>query len=243
MAGRYSLLISLLMLDGALVALHVAGGPIDRVMGGDLFDTWSLESRFGLASTWNYGKLLLAGAVLFWAWRMMRDPALGCLAAVAGLLFLDDFYELHDRIGIFVGTRMDWEFLAWLAPQDRGELAGWAVLAVAVFGSAGVAWRVASAGTMPFVRRFVGVVVALAVLGVGVDTAHGLGKAALFPENSVVDQAFIVLEEGIELGFLTLLLWVTLAWVAHLASENGASGAAPAPASRPVDARWRDALR
>ena len=173
-----------------------------------------LNADTGLASVWNYGKLMISIGALSLIWLRLRSGTLLILLGLFMFLLLDDYYELHDMLARALGERISFEPLDGLHPQNRGELFVYsAILAIA----APLLW-LAVRDVQPASRTFVGAlavgILMIGMFGVAVDVLHGVIDALLGGVSDLVSKIFnrlmTIIEDGGEMVAMTFSAWLCL---------------------------------
>lgn len=170
------LLVILLLVDGMLVAVHIAAARL----GASPFDPawlvvhrWRVDADQGVAEVAQYLKLALLsiGAVLLYR-RGMRGML--AFAALFFVLLLDDWLQGHERLGSFIADALVFGPAAGLPPDDVGELLAWLLLGLIFLGLCWVAGRRTGLAERRTIRTMTVLVVVLALFGVVVDMIASL---------------------------------------------------------------------
>lgn len=170
------LLLSLVLIDGALIAVHIASARL----GSSPFDPawlvvhpWRIDTDGGYAEIFQYLKYL-AVAVLALSFFFLRRHRSGVpLALFALLLLADDAAQLHERVGAALTSRAVWQGVHPVLQAGLGELVGFVLLACAF------AWylltaRRGGADERRMAHRVSWLVALLIFFGAVVDLAAGL---------------------------------------------------------------------
>ena len=173
-----------------------------------------LTNAVGLASIWNYAKLMIAVAALVLFWKSDRSASALIMIGLFVFLLVDDYYELHDLAGRYVGERLSIEALSSLHPQDSGELFVYSAIMATVIPLLWIAFSKAQPDERLFIRALAASVVLLGLFGVAVDIVHGVLEVLLsfLPELllKVFNRLMTILEDGGEMVAITVCAWICL---------------------------------
>lgn len=176
------LLLMLLTIAGGLVAAHLAHYTVGRP--GDHGFRLGLERGFGelyfvILTVWAVGLLVLLAV-------RERSGVLAAWAVAFGVLFVDDWFTVHERLGADIGRRIGTVY-------HVGELV-WLLGAAAIVGGLTLVLHLHSRGTARAVSAvLVGLALGLFVCGVVVDFLHGTVT------GPALDPYVTVLEDGGEI--------------------------------------------
>lgn len=148
-------------------------------------------------------------------WLALRDKWLAPLlwAAVFAIIFLDDSFQLHEWLGHDVATKASLPSAPYLSGDDLGELIVFVLLGCFVSGSGMVLLFRSGAPGRALTLRYLFVIAALAVFGVGVDALHRsvvdlVTNTAL---ETILPQIAGLIEDGGEMLVGSLAVALTLA--------------------------------
>ena len=233
--AMFRCLLVLLAIDLSII-LSSAGVSVVNATGGDLARNWliDLEAPDSFPSLLLVGKWLAAVMLIGLAARREEGRGLACCAVLFALILVDDFFELHERIGGALVPLLDIQPRFGLRAQDFGELAVMAVLGVA---AVILLWN-AFAATRGALRRWVGVMMGLVVLlagfGAVVDLVHSLAVHAMDADHAArslwsrgLSAGLSLMEDGGELVVGSLI-------VGHAARAGALAGAVRQGARTPV---------
>ncbi|NOV95847.1 hypothetical protein [Isoptericola halotolerans] len=126
-------------------------------------------------------------------WRL-RAPVMGGWALGFGMLFVDDWFQLHERFGAVLGPSLG-------VRNALGEIVWLGALALVVGVALVVLHLVAPAGTRSISAVLFGLAAALAVAGVGMDYLHSLTSG----HGRWLNTVMIILEDGGEILVMCLV--------------------------------------
>lgn len=180
--------------------------------GSDISMLWDVPSETSIASYWNYLKLLVAVGALLVAARQCRDAGFGLFALAVLVLFIDDFFELHDMMAWYVGGYLEQTAIGEVHQQSRGEPIVYALLGLFVLGIMVLGYRRTRPENISSAGAVVVTLLLFAFFASVIDMIHGFSQFLGFSSTRVVSGLFNVLEEGGELVALstlvTLCLWL-----------------------------------
>ncbi len=161
-------LLLLLGIDGLFVALHLW-----LWAHGKLAPQFNVEVDGSVPEMFNYLKWSLCFLSCAFAFFKRRE-LLNLLWALLFFYFLlDDSEWIHERVGAWITSRMDWGPALGLRGQDFGELSVSAAAGIVLFGLLGDAyWRATDARAKAFSRRLLPWLAVLIFFGIGVDMLH-----------------------------------------------------------------------
>lgn len=215
------LLIVFVLIDLFFIGLYTIFGVLKALGLAPEIPSFQLNAETGLASIWNYGKLMVSTAALVLIWKREKGVSLIIMTGLFLFLLLDDYYEIHDHVARALGEQISITALDSLHPQNRGELFVYSViLAIA----APLLWLAVRRVTPPS-RAFVGAlaagVVMIGLFGVAVDVLHGALDAMLGGVSDVIGKIFnrlmTILEDGGEMIAMSVCVWLCIIrlWERH----------------------------
>jgi hypothetical protein len=209
LAAARRLLLLLVAADLAFILLHVVYIETSLLRG----RPFSLEADNGIPEAYQYVKqfwLVLCTAALF---RRTRATVYVGWMLVFAFLLLDDAFQFHEHFGKWLSAQHALPVAFGLRPDDIGEL-----LFAAAFGGVTVLligfgyWRGDSHARVVS-RDMTILVVALAVLGVGVDMVHVI----TYFKAPLLAQFLLIVEDGGEMLVVSLMV----AYSVNVLSHNG----------------------
>ncbi len=229
-------LVFILLADLGLVAIYLLSVLVERLFGIPVTSTADLNLRYSLASTYNYSKFFIAAALLLALAFFHRRAGYVWLAALFLFFLVDDALEVHDKLAHSLGDWIEIGIMSSLSPQNRGEplvyLGMLAITASLLFG-ARRSMRGAHHGVW---LAFTLAVVALALFGAGIDMVHGVINAMTGDGTlaSLLDTAFIVLEDGGEGIAASVIVWLALDGMLNAVRAGGKARVTPIMGSSPA---------
>ena len=203
------LIVDLLLLVGN-VAYHATndpGEPVTRF--GD--PRWRGDLDGSYAEILGHAQIVVAVVVLLVVAVFRRTLVHAAWALAFAGLFLDDFLQVHERLGAALAGRWGLPEVAGLRSADLGELLVWAGEALVLGLVVVVATVLSDARGRRDSLVLFGCMVVIAVFGVGVDQLHSV----LEPHVAhVVSLALTLTETAGELLGMTLALFAAAAMVA-----------------------------
>jgi hypothetical protein len=207
--AAFALFLLLIFADASFTLLHLINVETAWLRGSGL----SLENDGGPSEIYQYVKEFWIIVCMVVAFVATRHKVYLSWAIAVSFLLADDAGQIHENLGALLGER--YQFASWLGlrSKDIGELlvAGAAGLVTLVIVGAAL-WR----GTEQCrrVSRDVGIlIIALAVVGVAVDTLHVIA----YYSRSLLAQVLLVVEDGGEMIIMSALT----AYAFHLATHVG----------------------
>ena len=196
------LAVDVLVVGGYLMHL-TADGPGDPGLTAFSHPRWNGDVDGSVAEMAGQLQLLVTVVMLVFVARLRRAAIYLAWALILTAALLDDHLMLHELWGAAIAARWGLPEVAGLRPQDLGELAVWAGLALVL----GAVLIIAHLRAAPGDRRRSMILLALmgllAIFAVVVDMAH-IGLADATPP--VVDKVLFIVETAGELVPLTLIL-------------------------------------
>ena len=199
------LLVVLLVVDGALILLHVLHELQDMgVIDGRAWlasQQLLLSEERGYGEIWGYAKALTATAGLIaLCWRRWA-PVFGALAFTFAVIVLDDSLMIHEVFGHRLATALAFEPSLGLKAQDFGELMVWAMLGIMVVAALAVGFWRSNRRARATAAVFFGLFAALVFCAVGLDMLN----IALHDAFPGAHRLWPLAEEGGELVTLSLI--------------------------------------
>lgn len=195
-----------LLFELALIVAYLALGAGELYGLTRIFGKLDLDNPLGVASTWNYGKLLAAALVLVAFYRPTSGTFALWLAALFLGLFADDYAEMHEIFSVPVGEALNSMFATALPDYAIGELSVYMLLFLYSLACLAMAYRFARTDEeRELVVSFVVLVLVLAAFGVGVDTFHS-AIDELFGTSLLMNVFLVAMEDGGEMLTITLML-------------------------------------
>lgn len=204
------LVVGLLLVDAIFIGLYAVTracralefdpGPLGGV-------PMRITTDGGYPELFNYGKTLLVAVLAGRLAVFTRQPIHAALAAVYGMILVDDAFTLHEDGGEALVGAWGLGPVGGLRAQDLGELVIWALLgtsaavllAWAIRRSHGVQLELGALQLLPLA--------ALVLFGVGVDALYGLAKDAFTGAGLVL----ACVEDGGEMVAITAACALALA--------------------------------
>jgi hypothetical protein len=219
--GHRLLLGLLLATDLAFIAVHVVhtstpylASPLN-----------SLERDRGYAEYFQYTKLywiVLLSALL---WLKHRAGLFAGWLVVFASLLVDDMFSVHESGGARAAAALGLAPVLGLRAQDVGELLVTAVAGIAILARLGLGHLRADPAARALSGRLLGMLAALACVGVGADMLH-----QAFADGAV-GQTLVVLEDGGELlvvsAIVSIMVGAALAPPRAAVSASILAGALP----------------
>ena len=216
-----ALVVGLLLVDALFIGLY-AVTRASRALGVDPGPLGDVPLRIttdgGYPELFSYVKTLL---VVVLAGRLAvstRQPIHAALAAVYGMILLDDAFTLHEDGGEALVGAWGLRPVAGLRAQDLGELVVWALLGTAaaillawgIRRSHGVQLELGALHVLPLA--------ALVLFGVGADALYGFAKDAFTGAGLLLD----CVDDGGEMVAITAACALALATTrSHAAGGSG----------------------
>ncbi len=199
----------LLAVDLVLIALHIAAGiTLERIP-----PLLNIAMDWSLAEMVGYGKWALCAVLLGLAWRRSGLATYGAMALVLCVMTLDDFLQIHERLGTVIAQ----SGLVGGHAQDMGELVVFGGFAVLLAGPLLYALWVDRRAGIAAVGGLILLIAVLVAFGVGVDAIKNM-----LPPFAFRVQVMELLEEGGEMLVGSLI-------VAHVVAQTawGRPGSTP----------------
>lgn len=207
--SAFTLLLLLICGDLAFIFLHFVYVETGLLRGSD----FSLEADGGLSETYQYVKQFWIAACMAATFGRTRVMLYASWAIVFTFLMVDDAAQIHEHVGAWLGHQYALPVAFGLRPDDAGELLFAGMVGVSMLALVGLAsWR-SGEQSRRVSRDILGLIVALAFLGVVVDALHVIA----YFKGSLLAQLLLVLEDGGEMIVMSALT----AYAFHVASHRG----------------------
>lgn len=195
--GSVKLLLILLAIDLAFIVLHILL-KIDVIE----HSGFRINRDGGFGEIYQYTKAALSGMVLLVLAKRERSGLLLLWSCLCFYLFIDDWLQLHERVG---GKMFGIYLESTFADSYRQGQLIYAALVTLTAGLASIHfWRLAT----PTVHRLsLGLLASFGLLGLSavvIDYTHNMW----LPES--LDLLAVILEEGGEHVAISLLLWFSI---------------------------------
>lgn len=208
-----SFLLGLIVIDVLFIGAHIATAVL---AGFGIEPKWLMRFditwEHSMAERFNYWKWFTCVILLAATAVKTRSRVFACMAGVFVFIFADDYYRMHERLGVMISERLEIGAMFGLRSNDFGELLVWAALGVPVLTLFAVAALSRSDRYWRHLPYFAICVAGLIGVGIGVDMIHSL-MAGLFGAGPL-DVALGVLEDGGELLIGSLVCSYALAALA-----------------------------
>ncbi len=232
--GRTTFIFLLLLLLGDLyyVTLHWLyinhddepwHGILSALGNPEYFDNpvYSIEIDRGYAETYQYLKLAWSSVMSFCLLAKSRQALYLFWAIFFFYLLLDDFGQLHERMGNWFNAEMDYAPMYGLRAHDFGELTFIGIVAAAFLIGGILAYKYSTVSARKSSTILLGMTLALAFFGVGAD----LINIAIKPEGlkmALLSTTFLpgAIEDGGEMIVVSVICWFmyTLLWKSYASS-------------------------
>lgn len=197
------LLVLLWLTTAAFVAAHLG----HRLLGVPWHPFFDLGTDRGYAET--FFQVITAWAVILLgvAAVRLRAPLLALFAISSAYLLVDDYFLVHEGVGVVVAGWVGVEPAGPAGPAGPamtvhlGEALYLGTVGVVVVTSFAIAYRAARPDVRRIARTLAALFAVLAVFGVLVDLLH-----ALVAGPTVVDAAFTTVEDGGEIAAMSLIV-------------------------------------
>jgi hypothetical protein len=200
-------LVLLIAADLAFIVLHVIYTETSLLRG----RPFSLEADNGIPEAYQYVKQFWIALCMGALFHRTRAVVYTGWTLVFAFLLMDDAFQFHEHFGHWLGGQYQLPAIFGLRPDDIGEL-----LFAAAIGSVTALligfgfWRGDSHARVVS-RDMALLVIALAVLGVGVDIVHVIA----YFKGSLLAQFLLLLEDGGELIVVSLMAAYTFNVLNH----------------------------
>jgi hypothetical protein len=185
------------------VGLLVDAGfiQLDRLyLQGRLGETFSFEYESSYPERYQNAKelglALLAGLCV----SKNRSPLYRCWLGIYGYFFIDDSFELHETLGSWISTHVQFPAPFGLRGQDIGELVVSGVAGLVACAALAGAWNRSDEQARHMSKIMIGLVMALAMFGIVIDMLHIIATGTW-------QYRLGILEDGGEMMVITVMLW------------------------------------
>lgn len=173
---------------------------------------FSIERDRGYAETYQYLKLAWASVLSFCLFARERQALYFFWAILFFYLLLDDFGQLHERLGSRLNVEMDYASMYGLRAHDFGELTFIGVIAAAFLIGGIAAYKYSAVSARKISMILLGMTLALAFFGVVVDMLN----IAIKPEAqkmALLSTTFLpgAIEDGGEMIVVSVMCWFVYA--------------------------------
>jgi hypothetical protein len=205
-SAAYAFFLALLLIDLTFVELH-------RLFLQSLVDArFSITSEQSYPEYYEHGKeLLLVGLTSALA-VTRRDRIYVCWTGLFAYLLWDDAFEIHERLGTEISSRIAAGELLGVPAQAVGEMVTPAAAAVLFTVALATAWRRGTHAARRLSIRLMSAVAALAFFGVLIDVVHSVVRTN--PWNYRLG----IIEESGEMIMVTTIAGLVAVHLAQAAS-------------------------
>jgi hypothetical protein len=187
-------LVTLLLVDVVFIQL-------DRMyLQGRLPEMFSFDSESGYAELYQNGKEFAVTLLTLACLVTTREPLYGCWLGIFSYVFLDDTFQIHERLGAWVSQRFALAGPFGLRGDDIGELmvsaAAGAIVCVALIG----AWRRSTQDARRVSLVLIALLFALGFFGIVMDMLHVV-------MTGTWEYRLGIVEDGGEMLVVTTVLW------------------------------------
>ncbi len=221
----YSILFILVSIDVVFFIFYLIMSILGILDSKITFRSLDLNNFFSLASIWNYGKLMLLCSTLVFLSVRLRRVSFSVMAFLFLLLFFDDYFEIHDRIGRAIGQKYWLGPLEILGPQNQGETFVYLIIFLIALVLIWIVFATAQRQDRAFFESITVGIFVLGFFGVVVDVLHGFGNAFVNSASGslryIINNAFVLVEDGGELLAISICLWLGLARLKQLSDSTG----------------------
>jgi hypothetical protein len=167
-APTLALLFLLVLIDLLFIGMHAMHVWSPWMKAG----AYSIEREGGMGELFQYIKQIWLCASLGILWLLTRGRSFVVWALFFFFLLLDDAFEIHERLGLYLGAELGLPALFGLRPDDLGELMvagsiGFALMAFVIY-----VMRAGSDVARRLSADLLSLVIVLALFGVFFDTLH-----------------------------------------------------------------------
>ena len=164
----------MLTVDAVFVVLHITHPiePRDGTSSPIVVPRLSFEADRGYPERFGYAKFLFAASTCLILYRWVKQPAYLGWSFAFLVIFVDDAFMVHERLGGELADRLTLAPSLGLRAQDFGELAAWSILGVTVLTALLWAHRRSDAEARRDSRVLALLVSALAFFAVVMDMVH-----------------------------------------------------------------------
>jgi len=197
--AAFGVLLVLLVADAVFLYLHRLW--LQQI----LSDRFSLANEASAGELYQNGKELALAAIGIALAMTRSDRLYTCWAVLFIYLFLDDTFEIHERMGDVIGHRLADGPVFGLYPEHFGELVFAGLIGTLFLTALAAAWLTGTRAARRFSLLLVGAVAALAAFGVVADTLQ-----VLVDRRSPWHYRLGIVDDGGELVMITVMLWIAL---------------------------------
>lgn len=147
----------------AHVALKLAGDPESVLF---------VNAPRGVPEFMQYGKEGLVAGLLARAAHHWKSGLLAAWSLLFGYLMVDDWLELHERLGFIIAEAEGWPAVLSLRPRDLGEIAASGIVVGVFVSCLGLLWGSSGQSSRAVNGDLMVLLAALGFFGVFVDVAH-----------------------------------------------------------------------
>jgi hypothetical protein len=209
-AARYAVVLA----AGLLVDLIFV--QFDRMyLQGRLPERFSFDNENGYPELYQNGKEFTLALLTLACLIQTGEPLYGCWFGIFSYVFLDDTFQIHERLGAWISERFAVAGPFGLRGVDIGELMVSALAGVIVTLSLVVAWRRSGADARRVSLVLIALLFALAFFGVAMDMLHVVMTGPWEYRMGIV-------EDGGEMIVVTIILWFLYTiWRVNVGSAPG----------------------
>ena len=191
-----AMLAMMLFADAAFVQLHRLH------LQGVLDARFSLELERSIPEYYQHAKELLAAILMLGMFLRHTDSQTLCWAGLFGYLFVDDAFQVHERLGSALAAAGVHPSVPGLKAELAAELAVSAAVGLIFLAALAYSWRHGGHTGRRMTRRLLAALAGLAAFGVGIDALHSM------IEHDPWRYRLGIVEDGGELLSMTVLLWL-----------------------------------
>ena len=203
----------MLLIGGFLVDLIFI--QLDRMyLQGQLGAAFSFDTESGYAELYQNSKEFALVLLAFGCLVQSSEPLYGCWLGIFSYVFLDDTFQIHERLGAWVSRSFGLAGPFGLRGDDTGEILVSAVAGVLVCVSLIAAWRRSGDDARRVSLVLIALLVALGFFGVLIDMLH-------VPMTGTWEYRQGIVEDGGEMIVITTVLWfLYVTWRATRSRSN-----------------------
>lgn len=215
-----TLVIWFVSVDLCFIVLNViAGGLVEYRMLAEVPELLRITQDWSLPEDFNYLKWLIILLSLFWIALRDRWLPAALWALVFTMILLDDSLQVHENFGEWIALDLDLHPIFYLFGSDLGEIMVFLGMALITLAMTAMLLTRFGPASCRMTTRYLAVLVALGVFGVGVDALHQI--LAHLTQDGVVTsglegKAFGLIEDGGEMliaSFATAMTLAPPAWL------------------------------
>lgn len=165
-----------------------------------------------LPEGFNYLKWMVICAALLLMGLRTRWLAPALWATVFFLILIDDSFQLHEHFGSRLATLLELADYSLLSGTAMGEIAAFGAMGMLAVALVGALFRQRDPETQLLSQRYLVIILALGIFGVGFDLMHAAVRNLTFAPHvvSLLSQIFTVIEDGGEMLVASLAVALTL---------------------------------